>query len=962
MASIVLGWACLGSASGQIADGLLNYWNFEGNFNDTAGLALGSASSSNDNGTPANPDAVTIQGDGPLGQYGNFNRSHVLVPNSDDVLAAGEDLTISAWFQVTAFNTDWQALIAHGEGNDYRIARRAADSVMAYAGGTGDIPGGAEGPVVNDGEWHHVVAISENGVSTRLWVDGALVAEGGAPAIANNGAVALQIGGNPNAGGRDWNGGIDDVAMWGRPLTEAEIVEIYAKGQTGQPLSSLFTLNPVPAVGPATLVGQTITVTFTDTASNQVDVAKPRSMSVDGAVVAPTVIAKEGAVTSLSYTSPTPYPPGSLHSVDVAVTTNNNTAVTATRSVRAAFVTNIVGGGLFDTEHLWVQGIAQLTDVAAAEAAFEDPSIFPSENQIATETSFIHFHDDVAPPYYVADSLPFPLWDPANGGTGFGGRDDFAIRSRGKFFIKEAGTCWFICNSDDGFSLRIDGTEIGNAPLRGRSDTVMFADLTAGVHDLEFIYFERGGGAGVSVFIHKGVSPEAPPAGPESYELLQAWLNPADTDGDGMLDTYETANGLNPAVNDAALDKDGDGLTNLQDFQRGTRADKADTDDDGLSDKVETGTGTWVGTQDTGTNPLLRDTDGDALVDGVETNTGTFVGATNTGTNANTADSDGDGVKDGIEIINGTNPTVRESGFGFSLAAYWPMDDNYNSTVNGHTATANGAEVIPFEPGKFGNAIKLNGDDQFLTVDGDESAFDFSSGQDLTISAWFTADTIDTDWQCLMAKGEGNGWRLHRRGADQPPELSFAGGAGDLPRHNTALAIGDGTIHHVVAISQARVGTKLYLDGVLVVEGGAPIMENRANPMAIGANPDTAPGRYWEGLIDDVALWSRTLSDAEVQQIWNGGQGRSIQQLLGPPPAAGLEFTSVQYNQATDQFTLGWTSSPGQTYTLSYSPDLKAFGSTVSTTIASGGATTTFGPFANPTPGGREIYFKAKQN
>ena len=49
---------------------------------------------------------------------------------------------------------------------------------MSYAGGSGDIPGSALGTDVTDGEWHHLVAISEHEVSTRLWVDGELVATG----------------------------------------------------------------------------------------------------------------------------------------------------------------------------------------------------------------------------------------------------------------------------------------------------------------------------------------------------------------------------------------------------------------------------------------------------------------------------------------------------------------------------------------------------------------------------------------------------------------------------------------------------------------------------------------------------------------------------------------------------------------------------------------------------------------
>jgi hypothetical protein len=213
------------------------------------------------------------------------------------------------------------------------------------------------------------------------------------------------------------------------------------------------------------------------------------------------------------------------------------------------------------------------------------------------------------------------------------------------------------------------------------------------------------------------------------------------------------------------------------------------------------------------------------------------------------------------------------------LVSYWPLDGNFVDTQSGNNGTLMGANTTPsFTAGKLGQGIDLDGVDQFIQIGGDESQFDFLN-QDFSISAWFRVDALTKDWQALIAKGEGNRWRVHRRGGED--ELTWNGGNADVPNHDTP--IDDGQFHHFVGVSMQGAGVQLWQDGVLRVTGPAPANSdnNNANPVKIGANPDTNPNRSWDGVIDDVGIWGRALSAEEIAQLYNGGAGATIPQILG---------------------------------------------------------------------------------
>ena len=180
------------------------------------------------------------------------------------------------------------------------------------------------------------------------------------------------------------------------------------------------------------------------------------------------------------------------------------------------------------------------------------------------------------------------------------------------------------------------------------------------VFDTELITFVGG-----SRFGDAGIGPEAFPlsvdGGPVNrYGAGTFTFVLEDSDGDGAPDAWEEANGLDKDNEaDGAMDLDEDGVSNVEEYNRGTDPGKADTDGDGLNDKMESGTGIWVSEDDRGTDPLIPDSDDDGLGDAVETNSGTFVDAANPGTSPVNADTDGDGFGDSREINEGTNPVDK---------------------------------------------------------------------------------------------------------------------------------------------------------------------------------------------------------------------------------------------------------------------------------------------------------------
>jgi len=142
----------------------------------------------------------------------------------------------------------------------------------------------------------------------------------------------------------------------------------------------------------------------------------------------------------------------------------------------------------------------------------------------------------------------------------------------------------------------------------------------------------------------------------EFYGITDPTLN--DTDGDSMLDGYEVFYGLDPLTDDSLLDLDGDGLINIQEYNLGTYANNPDTDEDSMDDGYEFEYGLDLFSNDAG-----LDLDGDGLSNGIECQYGSM---------ANNSDSDDDTMPDKWEYDNNLD-------LNFDDANLDPDGDNLNN-------------------------------------------------------------------------------------------------------------------------------------------------------------------------------------------------------------------------------------------------------------------------------------------
>ncbi|MGB2864216.1 MAG: glucoamylase family protein [Sedimentisphaerales bacterium] len=194
---------------------LVSYWQLDGDANDTAGGNHGTLI-----GDPAWVDdpnrgwCLSFDGDGDYIDAGD-----------DPSLTFTEAITVACWIKVRAFDRNWNAII--NKGDDWVLARTRDDNRVAFLclGLTGGGWPEVYSDDVNDENWHHIAGVYD-GSMLYMYQDGNDVDSKSVHGSINSKWSKVLMGENGQAANRYWNGLIDDVRIYNRPLTAEEIGDI----------------------------------------------------------------------------------------------------------------------------------------------------------------------------------------------------------------------------------------------------------------------------------------------------------------------------------------------------------------------------------------------------------------------------------------------------------------------------------------------------------------------------------------------------------------------------------------------------------------------------------------------------------------------------------------------------------------------------------------------------------------
>jgi hypothetical protein len=235
----------------------------------------------------------------------------------------------------------------------------------------------------------------------------------------------------------------------------------------------------------------------------------------------------------------------------------------------------------------------------------------------------------------------------------------------------------------------------------------------------------------------------------------------------------------------------------------------------------------------------------------------------------------------GLSDVNNYNLTVSSEytsyGTRDGLIAYWPFNERRSEQANDVAGPfgerlhgeIEGNVTTDVRGISSSGAYRFNNAEAAVNVTNDTDLNPADTGN-MTLSAWVKREGSSPDeFQTIAAKGKDNGYQVHL----QNGRPTFEKGSGAEAQAN--MVLNEGEWYHIAAVynSTASDELKVYVNARSDPswEGSDTIAAAPGDNFGIGKNVNRTADpddRYFDGVIDEVRLYDRALSQNEITELY----------------------------------------------------------------------------------------------
>lgn len=218
-----------------------------------------------------------------------------------------------------------------------------------------------------------------------------------------------------------------------------------------------------------------------------------------------------------------------------------------------------------------------------------------------------------------------------------------------------------------------------------------------------------------------------------------------------------------------------------------------------------------------------------------------------------------EGLDQESNVLATGTPVLNRNG----LVLYYSFDNNRGLTVTdqsgqGHYGTVHGASYE--SNGKVGGAMSFDGDDDYI------STSDISL-REFTFSAWIKTNTGRLNNRRIFLLSDGKHCYALQTNVGGSVGIYIADDV-EINEYDWSFSFGKWT--HITVTHDGSI-FKIYRDGKLT-EVGHIETSGVKGTLYIGGT-DKHRGGFWQGMIDELFIFNRTLSDLEVERLYSSAIG-----------------------------------------------------------------------------------------